>query len=342
MTPEFAMLRFCLITLGLVVALTLGLGLGGLWALCALVYVTVFAWLMDRLGTADVPDHPGAEFPAGNGLLVVIGLAQFALLFWGLQRIALGQFTFWEQAVLFVALSLFLGQVGNPAAHELIHRSRRTLHRLGVAMYSSVLFGHHASAHVLVHHVHAASDQDPNSARFGEGFYHFAGRAWLGSLVLGYRAESKRRGFRGNPYRIYALLSLAALALAYGIAGWSGVLIHLGLSVYAQIQLFLSDYVQHYGLRRQLRPNRRLEPVGPGHSWNAPHGFTAGLMLNAPRHSDHHAHPARAYPGLVLDRATMPILPYSLPVMAVIALLPRVWRRVMDRRVLAWNAQVAQ
>ena len=79
----------------------------------------------------------------------------------------------------------------------------------------------------------------------------------------------------------------------------------------------------------------RLEPVSDRHSWNAPHWFSSGLMLNAPRHSDHHSHPARAYPGLRLERAEKPrpLLPYSLPVMAAIATMPHLWRRVMDRRV---------
>jgi alkane 1-monooxygenase len=33
----------------------------------------------------------------------------------------------------------------------------------------------------------------------------------------------------------------------------------------------------------------------------------------------------------------MPKLPYSLPIMAVIALVPPLWRRVMDRRVAQWR-----
>lgn len=83
---------------------------------------------------------------------------------------------------------LWLGQVANPCAHELIHRTDRLLYRLGVLVYAALLFGHHASAHRLVHHVHAATPDDPNSARSGEGFYAFAFRAWTGSFRQGYLA----------------------------------------------------------------------------------------------------------------------------------------------------------
>ena len=61
------------------------------------------------------------------------------------------------------------------------------------------------------------------------------------------------------------------------------------------------------------------------------------MMLNAPRHSDHHLRPARAFPQLEITPETMPVLPHSLPVMAVVALVPPLWRRVMDHRVAKWQ-----
>jgi len=60
-------------------------------------------------------------------------------------------------------------------------------------------------------------------------------------------------------------------------------------------------------------------------------------MLNAPKHSDHHMHPGRAFPALTVTRGVMPILPYSLPMMAVIALIPPLWMRLMDKRVARWQ-----
>ncbi|CUH76436.1 alkane 1-monooxygenase [Tropicibacter naphthalenivorans] len=331
------MARFALVTLGMVALLFMGLAWGGPWALAALLYITVFTFFMDKVTALAQVDHPGAEFPSGNGLSVVLALVHFPLLFGGVWRLGGDALTTLDKVLMFLALSLFFGQVSNSNAHELIHRSARGLRRLGVAVYASVLFGHHASAHVRVHHVHAATDADPNSARLGESFYAFAWRAWRGALREGYRAESRLRAGRGvHPYVWYGLGALASLGLAYALGQGKAVLWLLGLSAYAQVQLFLSDYVQHYGLRRLLTPQGKPEPVGPQHSWNAPHGFSSALMLNAPRHSDHHARPARPYPGLEIDRHAMPILPQSLPVMAVLALVPPVWRRVMDKRAARW------
>ena len=334
------MTRFTIITLTLVALLAAGLVLGGGYAGAALFYITVFTFFMDKIAGLAAPDAPeGAEFPAGLGLSVVLGLVHFPLLFGGALTIGSGRLEAWEGVALFFGLALFLGQVSNSNAHELIHRGARAPRALGVAVYTSLLFGHHASAHRLVHHVHAATDRDPNTARLGEGFWRYAARAWAGSFRQGFRAEQalSARKRRLHPYAIYGGGAFAALVGVGLLGGPSALLAYVGLCIYAQLQLLLSDYVQHYGLMRAPREGGRLEPMGARHSWNAPQGFSSGLMLNAPRHSDHHANPGRAYPGLRLDREAMPILPHSLPVMAVLALVPPLWRRVMDRRARAWT-----
>ena len=86
------------------------------------------------------------------------------------------------------------------------------------------------------------------------------------------------------------------------------------------------------------RPSGRIEPIGPRHSWNAPHWFSAALMLNASRHADHHAHPQCPFPALSVD-IDSPTLPRSLPAMATLALFPSLWRVVMDHRV--WHRTAA-
>ncbi|MDT8328825.1 MAG: fatty acid desaturase, partial [Roseovarius sp.] len=194
------------------------------------------------------------------------------------------------------------------------------------------------------HHVHVASRNDPSSARPGEGFYRYTARAWAGAFKAGLHAESRLRmgrdrGILRHPFTLYlgvAALMLVASAMIFGVHGVAALGFIVG---YAQLQILLSDYVQHYGLRRATRADGRPEPVGPQHSWNAPHWASSAMTLNAPRHSDHHVRPTRAYPALQLEAATMPMLPHSLPVMAVLALVPPLWRRIMDPLAARWRAQ---
>jgi alkane 1-monooxygenase len=57
-------------------------------------------------------------------------------------------------------------------------------------------------------------------------------------------------------------------------------------------------------------------------------------LYHLERHSDHHANPTRRYQALRhFDGA--PQLPSGYALMITLAYVPPVWRRVMDRRVLA-------
>lgn len=325
--------------------LALGAAYGGFWALAALVYMGAFTALLDQISPTLAPEAPeGAEFPAADALLVALGiahLAAFPLVVWAIAGPS--GLVMWERIVLGLAAGQWFGQVSNPCAHELIHRGNRVLYGLGVTIYATMLFGHHASAHRLVHHRHAASLDDPNTAREGETFYQFWPRAWWGSFQTGWQAEAARRkGKSLHPYWVYGAISVVSLVLGFVIAGLPGVLAWAALALYGHSQLLLADYVQHYGLLRATRPDGTLEPVSERHSWNAPHWFSSALMLNAPRHSDHHAHPSRPYPALRLpDRGDAPYLPYPLPICCSIALAPRLWNRVMGRRLAQWRKTAA-
>lgn len=305
---------------------------GGGWAVAAMLAITVVVFFLDKL---SIEMEPTAA--QGHRLSEVLGLVHFAVL--ALAVWSMGQpLPLLDKMLIVLGCGLYFGQISNSNAHELIHRRAHWPFRLGAACYTSLLFGHHTSAHRLVHHVHAATDRDPASAHLGEGFWAYLPRTWAGSFRAGLRAERARRGDMRwpAPYIWYVGGALASLGTAAVLAGGAGVAGLIAIAAYAQVQLMLSDYVQHYGLRRATRADGRAEPMGPQHSWNTPHWYSSAMMLNAPRHSEHHMHPARPFPALGLDADTMPMLPRPLPVMAVVALIPPLWRRVMDRRVARW------
>lgn len=331
---------FAVATLAPVPLLALGALAGGAFAWAALAYMALFVTVMDALIARAAPEAPGeGEFPTGDGLSATLALLHLALLPLAVWALVHGPAGPAQTVALFLGFALFFGQVSNANAHELIHRGSRFLRGLGVAVYISLLFGHHASAHPLVHHRHVATRRDPNTARLGESYYRFAARAWRGSFRAGLKAERERLARVGrtapwrNPYAIYIGGGLAWLAIAALIGGWRGVLAHMALAGFATSQLLLSDYVQHYGLLRAERDGKP-EPVGPAHSWNAPHWYSSSVTLNAPRHSAHHARPSVPYPALTIPQGA-PQLPRSLQAMATLALFPRLWRRVMDKRVAA-------
>lgn len=336
-------LVFAIATMTPVALLLIAAGFGGVFAWIAIGYMTIFTFALDELISYTTPEvEEGVEFPAADELSIILAAAHFILLLVAVYAIAGHTELGWlSRLLLFLAFGMFFGQVSNSNAHELIHRSDKRLFTLGMWVYISLLFGQHTSAHRLVHHRYVATPDDPNSAESGESFWEFLPRAWVGAFLAGYATEREMRSKASsegmNPYVIYVLGELAFLIFFYLLMGIGGLLIYILLSLYAQVQLMLSDYVQHYGLSRRLDPDGRPEPVSDRHSWNSGRWFSSALMLNAPRHSAHHAHPAWPYPELTLpgpDEA--PRLPYSLPVMATIALFPALWFRIITPRLERW------
>ena len=97
------------------------------------------------------------------------------------------------------------------------------------------------------------------------------------------------------------------------------------------------NYLEHYGMRRHRTGEDgtgRYERVLPSHSWNSNNIATNVLLYHLQRHSDHHANPTRRYQTL-RDFEESPALPTGYAGMILLAMVPPLWRRVMDHRVLA-------
>jgi len=339
--------RYALATLPPLAMLIAGALWGGAWGAAALVWLTLLAAGLDHWLSPPAPPAQGTHGPGADALSALLALGHLALLPLAVLALADPGRSLGETVPLFFAAASFLGQVSHPNAHELIHRKSALLRGLGAAVYAAMLFGHHVSAHRLVHHRFVGTQDDPNTPRAGEGFWRFLPRAWAGSWRAGLAQETGRAARRGqaalslrNPYWIWVGGGALATVLAAQLAGPAGLAWMLALAALAHMQILLSDYIQHYGLHRLPLPSGRIEPVGPHHSWNAPRGFSSYLMLNAPSHSDHHMHPNRPY-DVLQTPADAPRLPYSLPIMAMLAVIPPVWRRNMDRRAARQMARAA-
>ncbi|UMA64179.1 alkane 1-monooxygenase [Roseivivax marinus] len=252
-----------------------------------------------------------------------------------------------EKIALFAGMGVISGTIGINYAHELMHQRNRWERRLGDLLLAMVLYGHFRSEHLHVHHRYVGTPRDPVTARYNEGFHRFYPRVLRQSLVSAFEAERAMLARRGlpwthhrNPFWIYWGLQAAMLALAVLLGGWAGLglfAVQAGVAVW---QLELINYVEHYGLTRKHEGHGRYEHVKPRHSWNASHTASNWLLINLQRHSDHHYKPDRRFPLLqTYAEEEAPQLPYGYPLMAMAAMVPPVWRRVMNPRVRAWRRQ---
>jgi len=329
--------RYALATLPPLALIALGATVWGGFAGAALVWLTLIAAGLDHVLTPPRRE-PDDHEPWSDLLSLTLGLAHLAVLPLVVMAMAAPEHGGAAKALLFLATASAFGQISHPNAHELIHRRPVWLRALGALVYASVGFGHHVSAHRLVHHRFVGTLDDPNTPLPGESFWAYLPRAWAGSFRAGLACETDRLARRGlqawhpaNPYYLWVVGGGLSLVAAAQIGGFAGALALLALGLATGAQILLSDYIQHYGLRRLTLPNGRVEPVRAHHSWNAPKGFSSYLMLNAPAHSEHHMHPDTPYDRLDPE-AQVPTLPYSMPIMAMLATLPPVWKRLMDKR----------
>jgi alkane 1-monooxygenase len=250
-----------------------------------------------------------------------------------------------------VGLALTMSMVSGIAintAHELGHKRdslERWLSRIALAQ---TFYGHFFIEHNRGHHVRVATPEDPASARLGESFYEFLPRTVIGSLRSAWelervrleRMEKPRLSLRNDILNAWAMsvVLFAALAVVFGPVVLPYLLIQavIGFSL-----LEVVNYLEHYGLLRQRRPDGRYERTRPEHSWNSNSVASNVLLYHLQRHSDHHANPIRRYQALRhVDEA--PQLPTGYAGMIVCALVPPVWRRIMDHRLLAhYQGEVA-
>ncbi len=250
-----------------------------------------------------------------------------------------------EKLGVFFGVGVLSGTIGIVYAHELMHQKNRLERWLGDLLMASVLYGHFRSEHLLVHHRYVGTPKDAVTARYNEGFHRFFARVLVECWVSAFRAEKAmlaRRGLRwhhrSNPFWRYWALQSAFVVAAAVIGGWEGVVLFLFQAFVAVWQLELVNYVEHYGLTRRHLGDGKYEPVKPHHSWNAAQAASNWLLINLQRHSDHHYKPDRRFPLLQNhDVEDAPQLPAGYPVMTSVALVPPVWRRIMNPRVRAWR-----
>ncbi|WP_299887761.1 alkane 1-monooxygenase [uncultured Ruegeria sp.] len=252
-----------------------------------------------------------------------------------------------EKFGLFFGMGVISGTIGINYSHELMHQSSRLERWFGDVLLAMVLYSHFRSEHLLVHHRYVGTPRDPVTARYNEGFHRFYPRVLLQCLVSAFKAERDKLARKGqpwtdrkNPFWRYWALQGGMMLLALVMGGWLGLALFLLQAGVAIWQLELVNYVEHYGLTRKHLGDGTYEHVLPRHSWNASQKASNWLLINLQRHSDHHYKPNRRFPLLqhhTQDAA--PQLPYGYPVMTIAAMIPPLWRRVMNPRVRDWRRQ---
>jgi alkane 1-monooxygenase len=239
-----------------------------------------------------------------------------------------------------LAVTISTGMMGGfciNVGHELGHKRTVLEQTLAKLVLAPTAYGHFYVEHNRGHHRDVATPVDPASSRMGESVYAFVLREMPGAWRRAWALEAQR--LQGAPWdwRNEVLQPLLLTVLLWStLAWWLGprVLVFMvAMSFWANFQLTLANYIEHYGLLRRLGENGKPEPCRPQHSWNSNHMVTNWMLFHLQRHSDHHAHASRRYQSL-RNFPDVPRLPNGYFGMFLLAYFPPLFFRVMNRRLL--------
>jgi alkane 1-monooxygenase len=279
-----------------------------------------------------------------SGLIYDLLLHGMVLMQWGLigglsWRIAEGGFSALELVGCVISVGICNGTFGINIAHELGHRTDKVSHFSAKCLLLSTLYMHFFIEHNRGHHRHVATKEDPATSRRGETVYRF----WLRSIPQGWLSAwnlEKHRLARRNLKTIdwhnemiwFTVIEISTILVVAATASWLAVLGFVSAALIGILLLETVNYIEHYGLQRERRPNGRYERVSPHHSWNSNHPIGRALLFELSRHSDHHANPTRPY-YVLRHFDESPQLPTGYPGMVLLSLIPTGWFAVMDPHV---------
>lgn len=264
---------------------------------------------------------------------------QIALVFWGGFAVTHGGLTPLESAGFIFSMGVSSGIMGINVSHELQHRVNNGFEPLlSRFLLWTVGYMHWAIEHVIGHHRNVATPLDPATARLGESFYAFWPRTISGGFKSAWHIESLRLQKKGlkqwglNNRMIRYGLAEITLVVIFGIfLSIQAALYFIAQALIAITLLEAVNYIEHYGLLRK-EINGKYEPVHFTHSWNSSNYLTNCFLFNLQRHSDHHFEPGRRYP-LLRHFDESPQLPTGYAGMILAAVVPPLWRSIMDKRI---------
>ena len=304
----------------------LGIYQGGWWSFSGFVYALGICPFIDYFAPERSPVRGEMSTRPWNAMLYAHGLFYYAslgVLFW---RANLDGFSL---SVVLGGLSVGIvgGISGIINAHEAGHRKKGSMiWRIARVNLFFVLYSHFTTEHNHGHHRNYATELDPASSPAGRGLWTQIAMtiprqyksAWLT------HSEKGRTGIK-NPILHGIMLQLAFLILLWQISVpmLYAFLIQAGLAI---ILLEYVNYMQHYGLRREVG-ERHTEM----HSWEHRGIWSRWTLLELPLHPAHHLKSSTPMWDLQAYEKS-PQLPSGYYVCFWLAVIPPLWKRVMGKR----------
>lgn len=323
----------------------IGLYFKGVWCFLTPVYSFVIIPLLELLLPEDNTNYSESELENKkvnklfDWMLYLNLPIVFGLVIWSLITVTSVSLENFEIIGLVLSLGMVLGTNGINVAHELGHRQATKERFIGKALLLPSLYMHFYIEHNHGHHLHAATKEDPATARYNQHVYSFWYTSTIRQYISAWKIQMKllkhnNKSFLSvkNDMFWYIVIQIAYLMSVYLIFGATGLLFAIAAGVTGFLLLETVNYIEHYGLLRLKTESGRYERVKENHSWNSNHVVGRIVLYELTRHSDHHYKSSKKYQTLKCHEES-PQMPFGYPTSMVLALMPPLWFKIMNKRV---------
>ena len=304
----------------------LGIYQGGWWCFTGFVYALGLCPFIDYFAPERVPVRGKVSTKPWNALLYLHGLFYYAslgILFWRANLDGFGL------PVVLGALSVGIvgGVSGIINAHEAGHRKKGSMiWRVARLNLFLVMYLHFTTEHNHGHHRNYATKVDPASSPAGRGLW----TQIILTIPQQYKSAWKTHSDKGkngikNPILHGTILQIAFLVVLWNIS----ITILYAFLIQAALAIILLEfvnYMQHYGLRREV-DERHTEM----HSWEHRGVWSRWTLLELPLHPAHHLKASTPMWDLK-GYEKSPQLPSGYYVCFWLAVIPPLWKWVMGKK----------
>ena len=272
-------------------------------------------------------------------LLYVIVLLQYLLLSKFLYSILHDQLIWYDVAGRIAVMGLLCGVFGINVGHELGHRANIFEQTLAKMLLLTSQYMHFFIEHNKGHHKRVATPEDPSSARYGEMIYTFYLRTIIFSYISAWEIAKRDVKKKGKPvFSLYnemiqfTLIQIGFTGVILFAFGWLVLIYYLIAALIGILLLETVNYIEHYGLNREISDDGKYERAMPEHSWNSDHIIGRLMLFELSRHSDHHYLASRKY-QVLRHHDDSPQMPTGYPGMMILSLIPPAWFYVMNKKI---------
>jgi len=322
-----------------------GVYFGGFWSYAGIIFVFGILPFLELIFPKDEKNYSEPEINNKlknrlfDVLLYLNVLIVYGILFFVLYKVMTVQLSVTEIIGTILSLGVVLGSNGINVAHELGHRGKLYERILGKMLLVPSHYTHFFIEHNHGHHLHVSTPKDPSSARYNQSVYAFWVQTIFGTYTKAWQIQKKLNQIENrslfslkNDMLWFTIIQISYLLTIYYFFGNIGLLVSILAGIVGLLLLETINYIEHYGLKRNLLPSGRYERVTEKHSWNSNHVLGRIMLYELTRHSDHHYKSQKKYQILEYHDVS-PQMPFGYPTSMVLSFFPPLWFAIMNKRI---------